>query len=609
MKKQLSLAICLLIAINLWGQNIAKTVKSTTYSPERSLDNPLSNNKKHNKALPLFNKESITKHNGMPLFLSDKEKSQAYMIDSVFGSQWLNEEWMPEFKISSTYSFGRMDTSITYTFTGGTWVFREMSIFDYNSSGNLSAKTTFLWKNNAWAESIRLSLNYHQNQAVEQELELTYIPSFSYWDTTRFGLYDNQSYTLMNFYKAYNTETGEAEWGIRYNYEYNSADSSFNIQMGWESDKNEWVNLSSNFYRSAGENHSQLEITKDWQNNTWANKQYTEEAFDANMNPVLYMEKSGLNTTSWKNEYRNQYYYSNNLLDSTIFAHGINNTSWQNSMKTSNTYNNEGNLTIETNYNWNLQTNHWENSGKKELYYNSGELTDSVFGFFWDSNSNKFVPSTREYFTYDEMLQLTEKLFQNWSIVDSVWENYERYQYWYLTNGSHNMVQTWSWQGWMPYSENGNYHNEEGLNTEYYTMYYTEGVPSYGYRGLTEYTEYNFMDTYITQEINASTGEWVNSYRYKYHYSLHETTGIATNNELTKLLFPNPAKAGQVVRLKTNEEGFAKITSLSGVTLHSQIIGPGGHLQIPASFSTGQYIVSFNEKKGGTQKHFKLIVE
>lgn len=609
MIRNLTLATSLLFAICISGQNPFNPVQKTPGFLVKTTDKPYTGNKKDIKAYKTFDKGSIKNHEGMPLFLSGNEKSQAYMSDSVITSEWLDQEWKPFYKITNTYSLGRLDTSISYIFTEGKWFFRDMSIFAYNNSGNLSAKTTFLWKNNNWVESIRLSLSYHPNQEVEKEVELTYISPLTSWDTTRFGLYNDQSYTLLNFYKAYNSETGLAEWGTKYDYEYNSADSSLYIQMGWEPGENEWNNLSSNFNRLASDTHSALEITKNWANNAWINNYYTERQYDANMNLIQYLEKSGLNANNWKNEYKNQYYYSNNLQDSSIYAHGINTTSWQNSMKTSNTYNSEGNLILESNFNWNLQTNHWENSGKKELYYNINELTDSTLSSFWDNFLNKFVPSNREYFTYNELNQLTEKISHNWSVWDSIWENFERYQYWYQNNGTHTLFQTWFNQDWMPYSENASYSNEEGLNTEFYSMYFNEGVPSYGYRGLTEYTEYGLIDSYITQQIDANLGEWVNEYYYKYHYSLHETAGIAANIEKAKWIFPNPVKAGQFVKLKTDGEGFVKISNLSGISLHKQILNPEGQLLIPSNFAPGQYLISFTGKKDNVQKHFKLIVE
>jgi hypothetical protein len=248
-----------------------------------------------------------------------------------------------------------------------------------------------------------------------------------------------------------------------------------------------------------------------------------------------------------------------------------------------NTYDANGNLTENIEYEWNSASNDWMRTRRYVNTYDvNGNLTESI-DYFWRSASNDWIKYSWYVNTYDVNGNLAEHCGYLWLPVSKVWMGTQRYVDTYDANG--NLTEH------IDYEWNSVY--KVWMGTRRYVDTYDANV------NLTEHIEY---------EWNSETNEWIFVDKYCAYWWLALATKIHTGGECQKcFIYPNPTSDFANIETDDLKTYTIEIHSLNGQLLQStQMEGPTHQIDL-SSFEKGLYFITVrSEDFVRTEKIIKL---
>ena len=108
------------------------------------------------------------------------------------------------------------------------------------------------------------------------------------------------------------------------------------------------------------------------------------------------------------------------------------NNSWVNSLKTSNTYDSNGNLIKLTTQEWNAQTNSWDNSAITSNTLNSDGTIKETFTQAWVADSSAWKNASKTIFMYSASKKKLAQTTQLW--FGNAWKDFAKNVYTYNNN-------------------------------------------------------------------------------------------------------------------------------------------------------------------------------
>lgn len=319
-------------------------------------------------------------------------------------------------------------------------------------------------------------------------------------------------------------------------------------------------------------------FTFSWNTNnlTWVNTGYSEK--DINGNPIVSFSKnwdniSNLYTggyrTRWEynaDGYLSSYYWEDFDTDLQDFVHQTKRTYyrnevnqdttnifekwnkvtlvWENYSLQNKTFNNEGLVSLTTNYSWNKIDSEWNEGTQASFIYKEEGLSDTTTYFFWLDDMLIWYPSDRYIGIYDSNLREIEKIKQYCDFPADNFVNESRRLYIYDNNVLvEQSVQKWSGTTWKDdYLSLFTYINDTILESQTFVNYneYT-GTHDTSFRVLTLFNSNLLPGKLLTQHWDALISEFETSSQLLFYWSpMLSPDGIFESEQLTYSTYPNP---------------------------------------------------------------------
>ncbi|MBQ9427696.1 MAG: hypothetical protein IJU36_08760 [Paludibacteraceae bacterium] len=275
---------------------------------------------------------------------------------------WLNNDWSIASRKDYHYdSFGRNDTTTTYTIDGTNLIYAARTVKCFDSRGNNTLTHNASWNGTTWVMTTmsRLDVAYdaaghktlnatyrasadsvwicQQKQEWEYDaaghevLKIEYIGSNTDWVYTTKYLAEYNSSNKMLWNERYNWNNGSWEGTQRYEYNYDDAgrQTVYAIYLQWNASTQTWIGLSRSETIYDGLGRQIGYITANWSNGGWLFMyKYTYDYDNAN-NEIFSLTESYNSTSSvWENAYKTERTYTGTTLLEQSDYRWINDNWW-----------------------------------------------------------------------------------------------------------------------------------------------------------------------------------------------------------------------------------------------------------------------------------------
>jgi len=172
---------------------------------------------------------------------------------------------------------------------------------------------------------------------------------------------------------------------------------------------------------------------------------------------------------AWQRFLREVFVYDNNGNVTARILSEWWNSAWINVEKEEFTHDSNGNVITQISSDW--WDNAWESFRKKEFTYDSnGNLITQILSEWW-WNNNEWINRSKEEFTYDSSGNLIRQTRFWWSITDSAWENSGKEEFTYNSSGNLITQISYHWESWNDDWTNGrkiefSYNNNGNMITQ-----------------------------------------------------------------------------------------------------------------------------------------------
>lgn len=387
-------------------------------------------------------------------------------------------------------------------------------------------------------------------------------------------------------------------------------DSIINLQ--WNANDNQWINLNKTFYTYNDSAKLLEEINFIWNNNwQYSTKVNYEYDNDTNLiNKITYLWING----SWVGSSKINYSYTQLNEPLVIVTYKWENNSWKDTLKEEYTYSNTPNNVLLEKISYVYENNSWKNLSKYEYSYDSyGNLILEIF-YYWD-NAN-WVNSTKKEYAYDLDNKLIYTIYYEYLFS---WAPITKVEYSY--DSSNNLIATitYNWiSNWENYWKTEYSYNNYGDMVQYMTYSWNSQSNSWvqGYKIMRTYdNNYTFDDMVLPISINYdlfshkllneisyqwNNNLWVNNTNIQYYYSNFNNLAISELNTINFRLYPNPANDFIYIDLidsYSDNVSFKLYNLLGNEILNTKLI-KNNKIDI-TGLNTGIYIylVIYNNKK------------
>ncbi len=259
-------------------------------------------------------------------------------------------------------------------------------------------------------------------------------------------------------------------------------------------------------------------------------------------------------TSTWQNEYRDQYTYDavGNRLTETYQEWDIAASAWGNISRVVKTYTAANKVATSAPQIWNSTTSAWDAYSRTNYTYDASNILITTVNESRATATSSWNNNYKQINTYDALGNLTEELYQNWDSTSAAWVNSGRNIHTY--DGMNRLTQTIyeSWGSGGTWEVGGYkilYSNFDGTQPQtIINQSWDGGTMTYENSSRENYT-YNAdgkVTYYFDEEWNEITSTWEaisSSYAERYRYESY-TTGIPQASGTfagNAVLYPVPA--------------------------------------------------------------------
>lgn len=332
-----------------------------------------------------------------------------------------SDAWIGNFKYEYTWYDSKNKTSEIYYSSwdalAQNWIPDQKHEWIYDAKGNCISANTWVWKNNAWENYAKYEgtyddrgntlsetnamwdavantwVNYYKNEYTYDDKDHKLSETGYNWDSNNnVWIPDNQ---FKSEYRADGKTSDEysyfwnqttAAWENQF-HEVNVYLPSSDILYGtvtkiWEG--NDWKNYFTRLYTYAGEELIASEATAYWSSEAedWINdgkEEYTYNEAGELLSHAKYIWFSDLD--AWVGDAKLEYIKDEESGQYVSYILYVwKNNDWSSSQKLEATYDEEGNLLLETTYAWTTDLHMWVKTGETTYYYPAAsEDIDQIF--------------------------------------------------------------------------------------------------------------------------------------------------------------------------------------------------------------------------------------
>lgn len=248
MKKLITLTICFVFSLTIYGQNIL------TETDETFKNGTWVNNSKHintydmngSRTYYLYQLWDITTSSWKKNYQVNYINNNNGKIQQLIGQYWIDSSssWINTARNTFTYNDSNKILTTTYEFwTGETWVNSSKYNYTYDGSGYLTLQLRQSWDvpTSSWKNAFQTTYLNNGNGLVQEYIEEAWdIPSNS-WKNLLKGVY---TYNGSNKIISATSKIYQGETWVNYSKDDNLYDKSgyatYNLEQVWDSKLNEW---------------------------------------------------------------------------------------------------------------------------------------------------------------------------------------------------------------------------------------------------------------------------------------------------------------------------------------------------------------------------------
>ncbi len=290
------------------------------------------------------------------------------------------------------------------------------------------------------------------------------------------------------------------------------------------------------------------------------------QTFDASNNITATTNEEWVDATStWRNQYRDQYTYdgAGNRLTETSQEWDTTAGVWVNMFRQVKTFTAANKVATSLTELWNSGTSAWEANSRITNTYNATNKLLTMVSELWNTSTSAWDSGYKQLNTYDGMGNLTAEVYQNWDMTTTAWVNSGRDTHTYdaMNRRTQSLSESWGAGGtWETGGPKTLYSNFDGTQPQtIITQVWDGGTMTYENSNRENYT-YNAdgkVTYYFDEEWNVTTSAWESTefntaerYRYEsYTTSIPQAEGAFAGKAV---LYPVPA--GQSVTLDVSWE-------------------------------------------------------
>lgn len=329
-----------------------------------------------------------------------------------------------------------------------------------------------------------------------------------------------------------------------------------------------------------------------WINNDWADTLRTTNTYDVNGNLITATtEVWNPDTEEWDDAVIMNYTLNPDgtvkEFVTQIWEEGV----WTNVVKTIYTYNESKKVLSETLQTWLAIT--WADIAKTDYTYENDLLTKQVTQIT-TLVTPELVNSEQITYTYNEDGTEKDNITQTWNV--DTWENSTRSTNTYNASKQLTMIlgEKWESEAWVNDSRITNTYNESGSITQSVEETFTENAWVNSSNTIHSYNTSGEVDNIVFQLWNASLSRWENLFRYVYKYS---PTGLNPIELAGLVAFPNPFEDQLTIQSSLQGEYAVEIINSLGQLIKSVKTQENNlHLDLKA-LNKGMYILKIKAQQ------------
>lgn len=454
----------------------------------------------------------------------------------------------------------KLDSIINYSSETGFIV--NAQYFIYDAKGNIHEQSYYRSENEVLVGDEKNLMSYDENSNITQEINQE-------WD--------------------YNTNDWRNSNKTEYEYD-NMNNNTEKIEYSWFKQTSEWFAQEKMEYKYDDENNLIETIQFDMQGEDW--EPLTKVEYKYEDGKLIEENKSELILNEWEVQIQKLYEYDING-NISLFQLYFRLTSELQPLRQDEYYYDENQNLVEMLESRGTASYDWTPAKKIEYFYDSGNLIKELESNYLD-NMKEWYPFFKNEMEYDNNGYMTLLQEFQYDREEEVWNSYQKYEYEYDEYG--NVLMT----------------IDRADDTQ-------DGTWRFGYKDEIE-IDYSvalseimindmIRDMFVHKPVSGKTSFWSvedqqwNEYYYSELYYSDATTSVLERDDISVLLFPNPAR-DKIKISGLSEIANLEIYSVSGERLISKRLLPGEEINI-SGFSAGTYI--YNLRVNGGQASGKFI--
>ena len=312
-------------------------------------------------------------------YYNEGELTRGFRIEAVYNAQgrvtqileceWelINSQWINSYK--SEYSYDEQGNKISYMGSNwdsdlSQWIESNRGEYAYDEHGNQTLSAHYYWDSD-------------QRQWIGED--------------KREYVYDNQGNQTGQVHYDWDSDKNRWTGHCRYEYEYDEqGNQTLIVCSEWDSDENQWIGYTAKYEYEYDEHGNQtIEILYAW---------------DSNLNDWRETQKG---ERQW------EYQYDSNQQVIQAIMVSMNNPEYR--VKYEYAYDEQGNLILKSEYNWDNDQNRWIGTDKREYAYNdNGEQTLYSSYCYWNFDRNQWIGEYKHEIVYSNTYTNADVITNEW---------------------------------------------------------------------------------------------------------------------------------------------------------------------------------------------------
>lgn len=282
--------------------------------------------------------------------------------------------WGKSEKYEYAYDSNGNKTSEIYYYWNNAWIASLNSEYSYDNSGNITLEIHRYWNIdfNSWVGSMNTESVYDSNGNITKTIFYEWDSELNNWAINNVSEYtcdSNGNITLRILYVEDYESDGLVEYS-KHEYAYDSnGNKILDALYYWNSESNIWVEYRKNEHRHEYTYNNDVYLNEDLYGFL------NENRFESLIKHTYYTRNSFSN--NWVAEEESSYYYNNNKLQALHTKKWNNETnSWEEGEWFEYTYDNDENITSETEFYWSVRYKQWFILITTNYHYSANTSTD-----------------------------------------------------------------------------------------------------------------------------------------------------------------------------------------------------------------------------------------